>query len=423
MPHASPFAPASGHAPMSARQAFAPVLLLTSIFFVNFVTRVVLSPLLPVIKEQLGLSHTDSGGLFFIVSAGITLSMLSSSFLAARLPHRTVVLASACIMGVGFCGAGLMPGAGGLRVCLFITGLGAGLYLPSAIASITGAVAKRDWGKLFAVHELAPNISFIVAPLLAEAFLPLVGWRPILVGVGCLHFVVAVVFWLFGSIGRFRGQMPRRELAARVVASPAFWVLGGWFALAVGASLGAFAMLPLYLTESGMARTDANLLVTVARVGALFMALGTGYVLDRFGARRLLVGFFVCMGVLTAAIGVAPYLPVTVTGALVTAQMLVSVCYFPAGFVILGRIFPADVRNMAVSFLIPMAAIFGAGLTPVLIGVAGDAGGFHWAFVAMGVLLLCGLLGMGRVDREMARVVQEESADEAAGTSEANRAT
>ena len=47
-----------------------PLFLLVGIFYVNFVCRVVIAPLLPVIKADLGLGLTRAGSLFLLTATG-----------------------------------------------------------------------------------------------------------------------------------------------------------------------------------------------------------------------------------------------------------------------------------------------------------------------------------------------------------------
>ena len=64
-----------------------------------------------------------------------------------------------------------------MRMGLFILGFAAGLYIPSAIATITSLIARPHWGKAIAVHELAPNLAFFAGPFVAELFLDWSTWR------------------------------------------------------------------------------------------------------------------------------------------------------------------------------------------------------------------------------------------------------
>jgi len=54
----------------------APVVFLVVIFFINFIARVILSPLLPTIEKELGISHGEAGSFFFLISAGYVIALL-----------------------------------------------------------------------------------------------------------------------------------------------------------------------------------------------------------------------------------------------------------------------------------------------------------------------------------------------------------
>ena len=47
-----------------------PLLILSSIFFINFVSRITPAPLVPRIEMDLNLSHADAGALFLVISLG-----------------------------------------------------------------------------------------------------------------------------------------------------------------------------------------------------------------------------------------------------------------------------------------------------------------------------------------------------------------
>lgn len=51
-----------------------------------------------------------------------------------------------------------------MRFLMLGVGLAGGLHTPSAIATITAQVQKKDWGKALSVHQSAPPLSFVLAP-------------------------------------------------------------------------------------------------------------------------------------------------------------------------------------------------------------------------------------------------------------------
>ena len=52
------------------KTALPAVMLIASIFFFNFISRVVLAPLMPVIQSDLGFSHSGAGHLFLALALG-----------------------------------------------------------------------------------------------------------------------------------------------------------------------------------------------------------------------------------------------------------------------------------------------------------------------------------------------------------------
>src|SRR5262249_22803417 len=55
-----------------------PVFFLTVLFLINFIARIILSPLLPTIEKELGISHGEAGSFFFLISAGYVIALLGS---------------------------------------------------------------------------------------------------------------------------------------------------------------------------------------------------------------------------------------------------------------------------------------------------------------------------------------------------------
>jgi NNP family nitrate/nitrite transporter-like MFS transporter len=76
-----------------------PLFLLVGIFYVNFVSRVTIAPLLSVIKTDLGLGMTGAGSLFFWTAAGYCVGLFASGFVTGRLSYRRTILLSAGLMG------------------------------------------------------------------------------------------------------------------------------------------------------------------------------------------------------------------------------------------------------------------------------------------------------------------------------------
>lgn len=365
-----------------------PVLFLAVIFFLNFTSRTILAPLLPTIEQNLGVSHGQAGFFFFLISVGYFIALLGSGFFSPRLTHKSAIIVSCGSIGIALLSISAMHSLWGIRVGMLGLGLAAGIYIPSAIAAITSLIHARHWGKAIAIHELAPNVSFVAAPLLAELFLRWLSWR---VGLGLLGgaaLIAAAAFARYGRGGEFPGESLAAGAVKALVRDPSFWLMAFLFGLGVASTLGVFAMLPLYLvTERGMDRSWANTLIALSRVTGPFTGFAAGWISDKLGPKPTMSGALLLTGITTLLLGPAPGSWVVV---FVLLQPALSVCFFPAGFAALSAIGPAGSRNVAVSLTIPLGFLLGAGATPTFIGFTGDAGSFALGFTVVGGFILAG---------------------------------
>jgi NNP family nitrate/nitrite transporter-like MFS transporter len=370
------------------RPQLGPLSFLTGIFFLNFASRVILSPLLPTIERELAITHSQAGFLFFLSSAGYLVGLLSSGLLASRSSHRLAIVASAAGVGTAMLTVAAAANLWLIWLGLFAVGLAAGWYMPSAIATITSLVDRRHWGKAIAVHELAPNAAFFLSPFIAELFLRWANWRLALGFLGALSLLASVSFIGFGRGGTFPGESPMSSAFTALLRAPPFWVMVVLFGLGVSSTVGVYAMLPLYLvTERQMEPTWANTVVAFSRSHGPLLGLIGGWVSDKLGAKQTIVVSLAFTGAMTLALGVLepPWLSVAVL-----LQPLLAVWFFPAAFAAISMITPPMARNLAVAFSVPFGFMIGGGAIPTLIGFMGDAGSFALGFALTGALIAAG---------------------------------
>lgn len=358
------------------------------IFFLNFISRIIMAPLMPAIEQDLKITHAEAGSLFFLISLGYFPALMGSGFISARLTHRKTIYLSSAVLGVTLLAISQCSSLWALYTGMVILGLSAGIYLPSGMATLTSLVSSRHWGKAMGIHELGPTLSFLAAPLIAEALMRWFSWRGVLAILGVAALLLGIAYARFGRGGEFKGEAPRRDAFRALLAGRGFWIMLLLFGLGIGSTLGVYTMLPLYLvTEKGLERNWANMLIAVSRIscpGVVFLA---GWGTDRFGAKRTLLIVFFLTGLATVLMGLADGMWLVV---IVILQPLLASCFFPAGFAALSMVVPATIRNVAVSFTIPFAFVIGGGLVPLLIGIAGDAGSFALGIVVVGALIFMG---------------------------------
>jgi NNP family nitrate/nitrite transporter-like MFS transporter len=370
--------------------------LLTVIFFATFISRVILAPIMPVIERDLHLGHAGAGGIFMLIAIGYAAGLFGSGFVSSRLTHRETVATAALACGCSILLIAASHSLWTIRFSLIFLGVSTGLYLPSGMTTITASILPVHWGKAIAVHELAPNLAFILAPFVVEGFLVFWSWQTVLVVIGAASAILGLIFLLFGPGGDSTGEAPTIGNMLLLAAKPAFWIMAVLFGLAIGSSLGFFSMMTLYLVaERGFERETANILIGLSRIPVIAMILVSGWISDRFGPKPTITGVMLLNGLATILLGALPGRWVIL---MIFLQPMFLACFFPAGFTALSRIVPPSARNLSVSLTTVIAYFIGAGLLPILLGIFGDRETFAAAFLLVGSLTLLSVLLLPRLD-------------------------
>ena len=378
------------------RFQFGGIVFLAGLFFLNFASRMMLAPILPALEGDLGISHAQAGGLFFFLSAGYCGSLLASGWMASKVGHKlTAGLASICT-SLALLVVAFSEGLWGLRSGVFLLGTAAGLYLPSGIALVASLSPPAHWGRAMAIHEMAPNLALGCSPLLTEVLFMWTSWRGVSIFWSTLCFVMGILFIWKGKGGGQKGVAPTYGALKKVAATPGVWTAALIFSLGLGASLGVYSLLTLYLVDAHQfARADANLLLGLSRLSGVVLVFAGGWVSDKLGAKRTIIASLSLVGLFTAGVGLASgWLLI----AMVCLQYLASICLFPATFSALSQASRPETRNLAVGIATGVAALVGTGAIPSILGLAGNTGHFELGYTILGLTLLLGALFILRSD-------------------------
>ncbi len=362
-----------------------PILFLTGIFWINFLSRIILAPLLPTIETDLGISHGEAGSLFMMISIGYSVALLGSGFISSILSHRTTIIMSSVTTGLALFGIAFAHSLFEIRIGLLGLGMAAGLYLPSGMTTITAIVEYKHWGKAIAIHELAPSLAFITAPLISEGLMQCCPWKGVLIMIGSMAILAGISFALFSSVGTFTVNTPNYGNIRKLLGLRPFWIMTILFSLGIAASIGIYSMLPLYLvSERAIERGLANTLIGLSRIPVLLVAIISGWISDRIGPKITIQCVLIFNGIMTMFLGIIPgnYLVI-----IIFLQPMLSVCFFPAAFTILSSIFPQELRSLTVSLTVFFAYLMGAGFIPAGMGVLGEVASFATSFVIVGGLI------------------------------------
>lgn len=362
---------------------------LAGLFFLNFTSRVIFSPLLPFIEQDMELGHGQSASLFFFISAGYFLAILTSGFVSARFGHKLTIVFSVVSSGLVLLCLGFCTTLFTLCVSLFCLGLATGLYLPSALVTISRVVAPAYLARGLAIHEIAPNLAFVASPLLCGLLLSFVSWQEVLALLGVALIVIGTAYNLSGHGSGEKGKAPDLSSSWVLLRMGSFWGMCLLFALGICSTVGIYAMAPLFLvTDHGMDPHKANTLLAFSRIASIFIPLLGGWLGDRFGNQLVLGVVLLITGVLTALMAMVPNGIWLIT--LVVAQPLFAVCFFPSAFAALSKLGPPEYGNLAVSLCVPFAFLLGGGVMPTLIGMIADIASIGAGFILVGVAMTLG---------------------------------
>ncbi len=358
------------------------VVMVLSIFF----PRLLFSPLLVPIQHEFGMTTAAAGRIFTTIAGGYAPAMVLSGFIATRLTHRLIVSTASTTVGVGLAVTALAPSAAVMYLGALVVGVGAGIYAPSGLSIVSHITPTHRRGLGFAIHELGPATSFVLAPAVAAAFLPIAGWRAIMGGTALFCVAAGVAYYLLGRAGLSHGEAPVWGNLKAIFGHPRFWLMIVFLILAASAAIGVFSVLPTFLIEHR--RMDpqlANGLVSASRVSGILMIFLSGALTDRFGFHAMVAAIFAITGTFTIMLTVAEGAVLALS---VLLQPAVISAFFPAAIAAITAIGPPRTRNVVISLIIPLANLVGQGLFPAIAGYLADIGLFDRVFQVTGAAMI-----------------------------------
>lgn len=374
--------PAKRNADLRGR-ALLYLLFLWTVWFVNFTARVVISPILPLMEDEFGVSHADASAIFLFLSVGYGISVFAAGVYGGRLGYKKSILFSLALSALIFL---LIPFAGSFAVLYafsFILGIATGAYLPCVIPLITDYFAEKHWGKAIAVHDSAASIGIFFSPFLALFMLSFFNWRHIFTVFGIAFFVTAVWFYFIGD--ELKIEQKSGQSFANIWRRKSLWIIGILWTFAAGSNIGIYFIAPLYLTkELHLSIGHADSALGISRLGGIAVALACGYLADKSNLKRIMFAILLVTGIFTIALSFAS--PEFVAIVLFLQATFVT-GFFPLGLVMTARLFSQEERGMATGAILTMGVMLGGGLVPYLLGVAGDVISFRAGILVIGVLV------------------------------------
>ncbi|HSA68438.1 MAG TPA: MFS transporter [Burkholderiales bacterium] len=357
--------------------------------------QLLLAPLFPFIKDELGVSYAALG---FLVALFYTLSGLLqplAGFVVDRYGARSVLLAGVSFFVAATLVMGLSTSYAMLALGAALGGIGNSVFHPADFAILNARVSSTRLGYAFSAHGVVGYVGYAVAPVFSVAIGAALGWQAALLA-GAVLGVGLLLLLLLNSRHLVIGAQPRKKGSLKTEAGVLFaapvvlcFVYFTVFAAGLAGlqSFGVSAMVEQYR----IAATSASSALTAYLVSAALGILAGGFV----AARTTRHDFVAAAGMGVSALAILAVAMNVVPGVALAAALAIS--GFASGVV-------APSRDLIVRASTPPGAagrVFGfvySGLdvgafaTPVFYGWMLDHGMPHAVFYTIFVFTLAAML-------------------------------
>ncbi|MDP6576838.1 MAG: MFS transporter [Dehalococcoidales bacterium] len=279
--------------------------------------------LLPLIKENLGLSYLQSGLLLSALTITSGLSQFLGGWIGDRMSRQIVIAIGLAGIGLASLAVGMISSYYLLLIILIIMGIFAGAYHPSAVSVLSSHIERARRGKAFAFHMVGGSIGYAVGPFLGGLIAELLGWRFafIILSIPILT-AIPLVLNKFREQRHLKDSQKANPLSASdVIAShprqKSTGIIQILQPMAVIISLAiltqliggtAMVFIPIYLVDKHyITPTYAAMLMGVTRAGGITGSLFGGWLSDRWGRKNTIFLSLAAIGPILYILTLLPF--------------------------------------------------------------------------------------------------------------------
>ncbi len=346
--------------------------------FLNHVYVGALSPFLPLIQAELTLSYTQVG----IITSAAVVAMTISHFVVGYLGDRgarwrdTFISASILLSAGAMILTSYSPGFIILAIFQLFLGIGASGYHPSVFPALAEKFPQKNLAKATGIQAMGGLVGMAVIPFLGVTLLVwLGGWRPSLIALGLMGFLIFVPFILLmreSRVGYREGFMDKEEECEGTEGWTKNYFLGLLLMGLRGMSFRSTSLLmPLYLYETyPVDLVWAGYLTTIMLSAGLVGEIIASILSDKM--KRRVPFLVISTGLTTPALLLLNY---SLSESVLIIMLIIIGFFFylgvPPNTAYLTEISPRESRGMAFGLLFSVGAIPGA-ISPIVFGIIGD---------------------------------------------------
>lgn len=355
----------------------------------------VLYIVLPLLREDLGLSYTQVGLLVTMFHASSFLANFGSGVLVDVTGRKVLLNLVSLVVGavaLALFGATAVY----LLLCLLVGLIGAtnNLWHPPAIAYLSARYPSRR-GYALSIHATGASVGDMIAPIVAGALIVQVGWQDAAMLSTAPVFLVALVLavWLLPGDRPEPGKARQRMALADYLAGVRLMlrdraVLG----LCLMASLrsmaqsGLLLFLPLYLSDVlQVSPVIMGSAVMAMHLGGVVVGPIAGHVSDRIGCRPVVMAGLAASTVTIAALTLVEDATVFIVAVSILGFVLYAVR--PVIHSWMMGLAPVEMRGSATSLLFGTQSLLSMAM-PLVGGLIADSHGVTAVFYFIALVML-----------------------------------
>src|SRR5258707_5539766 len=152
--------------------------------------QIIVAPLFPLIKEELGVSYAALGfsmALFYTLSA---LFQPVAGFVVDRVGARGVLLGGVGLLAAGTFVAGISESYLLLVLGMAMAGIGNSVFHPSDFSILNARVSAARLGYAYSAHGVAGSLGYAAAPIFSGGLGALYGWHTALIAAAAVGLAV-----------------------------------------------------------------------------------------------------------------------------------------------------------------------------------------------------------------------------------------
>src|SRR3954452_18845953 len=193
------------------------IALVSATHFANHFQGLVLPPLFPFLKSQLGVGFVELGLALTVANIVAVSAQLPVGVLVDRLGSRRMLIGALLGAGTAFVALGRAPSYWHLLLAMALVGLTNAVFPPADYALLSAKIPTSRLGRAFSIHTFCGFLGTAVAPVTMAALVAFGGLSFGLTAAGVLALVVALPLAL--ARGVEDGAVPPPSPAATSTAS------------------------------------------------------------------------------------------------------------------------------------------------------------------------------------------------------------